>query len=167
MSYCDFLTSLILTIPAILVEYRLMTCLPKSFRVFSPFSFTLRCLYSDYVLLITSLLALSTILCVHLYSLPLSMAFFNSSSFLCCSMPSFGVSTMSLKNSLFNVLIISHIFIKCQNRYHMKNTIRYKANINNASVIIFLIESWLDKTPSDGTCLGEPPGNLCDVGCCF
>ena len=27
----------------------------------------------------------------------------------------------------------------------------------------------LNKTPSDGTCLGEPPGGLCDVGscCCF
>ena len=27
----------------------------------------------------------------------------------------------------------------------------------------------LNKTPSDGTCLGEPPGGFCDVGscCCF
>ena len=24
----------------------------------------------------------------------------------------------------------------------------------------------LNKTPSDGTCLGEPPGSFCDVGCC-
>ena len=24
----------------------------------------------------------------------------------------------------------------------------------------------LNKTPSDGTCLGEPPGGFCDVGCC-
>ena len=28
------------------------------------------------------------------------------------------------------------------------------------------IESWLNKIPNDGTCLGEPPGGLCDVGCC-
>ena len=25
---------------------------------------------------------------------------------------------------------------------------------------------WLNKTPSDGTCLGEPPRGFCDVGCC-
>ena len=25
---------------------------------------------------------------------------------------------------------------------------------------------WLNKTHSDGTCLGEPPGGFCDVGCC-
>ena len=24
----------------------------------------------------------------------------------------------------------------------------------------------LNKTPSDGTCLGEPPRGFCDVGCC-
>ena len=24
----------------------------------------------------------------------------------------------------------------------------------------------LNKIPSDGTCLGEPPGDFCDVGCC-
>ena len=24
----------------------------------------------------------------------------------------------------------------------------------------------LNKTPGDGTCLGEPPGGFCDVGCC-
>ena len=24
----------------------------------------------------------------------------------------------------------------------------------------------LNKTPGDGTCLGEPPGSFCDVGCC-
>ena len=50
-----------------------MTCLPKAFPVFSPFSFMSRCLYSAYVLLIISLLALSTLLCVHLCpNLPLS-----------------------------------------------------------------------------------------------
>ena len=32
----------------------------------------------------------------------------------------------------------------------------------------FMIEIFcnLNKTPSDGTCLGEPPGDFCDVGCC-
>ena len=48
----------------------------------------------------------------------------------------------------------------------MKINIRYKGNINNTSVIIFLIQSQLNKTPSDGNCLGEPPGGFCDVGCC-
>ena len=28
------------------------------------------------------------------------------------------------------------------------------------------IGSLLSKTPSDGTCLGEPPGSFCNVGCC-
>ena len=72
------------------------------------------------------------------------------------------------KNSLsFNMSPTSAIiFIKCRNCHHMKNSIRFKGNINNTSVIIFLIESQLNKTPSDGTCLGEPPGGFCDVGCC-
>ena len=42
------------------------------------------------------------------------------------------------------------------------------SNINKTSVIIFLVSSLLTllffKTPSDGTCLGEPPGGFCDVG---
>ena len=73
------------------------------------------------------------------------------------------------KNSLsFNMSSASAItFIKCQNRYHMKNNIRYKGNINNTSLIFFLIASRLNKTPSDDTCLGEPPGGFCDVGYCF
>ena len=34
------------------VEYRLIACLPKALPIFSPFRFSLRCLYSAYVLLI-------------------------------------------------------------------------------------------------------------------
>ena len=119
-----------------------------------------------------SSLALSTYSYIHLCpntcALPLSMTLFNSSRFLCCSMPSFGVSTTSPKqSSLFHVSPASaNIFIKCWNRHHMKNSFRYKGNIDNTSVIIFLIKSWLSKTPSNGTCLGEPPGGFCDVGCC-
>ena len=64
---------------------------------------------------------------------------FNSSCFLCCSVASFGVSTISLKNSLFNMSSVSAIvFIKCWNCQHMKNNISYKGNTNNTSVIIFL-----------------------------
>ena len=94
------------------------------------------------------------------------MTLFKHSRFLCCSIPSFGVSKTSPKNSSsFNISATSAIiFIKCRNRYHLKNNIRYKVNI---SVIMFLIRSWLNKTPSDGTCLGEPPGGFCDVGCCW
>ena len=44
------------------------------------------------------------------------------------------------------------IFIKCRNRQHMKNNIRYKGNTTNTSVIIFLKKS---KTPSDVTLLGR------------
>ena len=164
---CNFLTSLILSHREIPVEYRLMTCLPKALPVFSTFSFSSRCLYLAYVLLIISSFALSTVLCVHLCpSQPLSMILFNSSRFLCCSVASFSVLTTSLKNSLFNTSpTLAIIFIKRRNCQHMKNDIRYKGT-NNTSVIIFLIRSWLSKTPSDGTCLREPPGRFCDVGCC-
>ena len=160
MSCRNFLTSLILSHQEIPVEYRLMTCLPKAFPVFSPFSFSSSCFYSACVLLIISLLALSTLLCVHLCpSLPLSMIPFNSSHFLCCSIPSFGVSTTSPKNSSsFNISsTLAIIFIKHQNCQHMKNNIRYKDNIDNTSVIIFLKSQ---KLPTMLLCLGEPPGRF-------
>ena len=126
------------------VEYKLMTFLPKAFPIFSPFSFSSRCLYSAYVLLMVLSLALPTLSCVHLFpnkcALPLSITLFYSSCLLSCSMPSFGVSTTSPKNSSsFNMSLTSVIiFIKCWNRHHMKNHIRYEGNINNTSVIIFL-----------------------------
>ena len=76
-SCCNFLTSLILTKREIPLEYKLMACFPNAFAVFSPFSFSSHCLYSAYVLLIISSLALSTLPYVHLCSnkcaLPLSM----------------------------------------------------------------------------------------------
>ena len=46
------------------------------------------------------------------------------------------------------------IFIKCWNWYHIKNNIRYKGNINNTSVNIFLIGG--QKLPAMLLCLGEP-----------
>ena len=171
MSCQNFLTSLILSHLEIPVEYRLITCLPKAFPVFSRFSLSLRCFYSAYVLLKISSLALSTLPHVHLFSnkcaLPLSMTLFSSSRFLCCSMLSFGVSTTSLKNSLlFNMSPKSAIiFIKCRNRYHMKNNIRYKGNFNNTSVIIVLIGR--QKLPAMLLCLGEPLVRFFDAGCCF
>ena len=77
------------------------------------------------------------------------------------------INTSPKKSSSFNMSPTSAIiFIKCRNRYHMKSNIRYKGNINNTFVTIFLIRSWLNKTPSDGTCLGDPPVGFCDVGCC-
>ena len=45
------------------------------------------------------------------------------------------------------------IFIKCRNRHHIKNNIRYKGNINNTSVIIFLIRGQI--LPVMLLCLGE------------
>ena len=58
-----------------------------------------------------------------------------------------------IKNSSFNMSSTSAIiFIKCRNRQHMKNNIRYKGNTTNTSVIIFLKKS---KTPSDVTLLGR------------
>ena len=83
------------------------------------------------------------------------MTLFNSSCFLCCSIPSFGVSTTSpKKSSSFNMSPTSAIiFIKFRNRDHMKNNIRYKDHINNTSVLIFL--NWRTKTPSDSNLLGR------------
>ena len=54
----------------------------------------------------------------------------------------FDVSTISQKkSSSFNIFSTSVIiFIKCRNRHHMKNHIIYKGNINNTSIIIFLME---------------------------
>ena len=125
-----------------------MTCLPKGFLVFSPFSFSSCVLYSAYVLLIISSLSLSTLLCVHLCpSLPLSEASFNSSRFLCCSMPSLGVSTTSINTSSS----LAIMFIKCRNQYQMKNNTRCKENTNNNSAIIFKTS----KTPTDGTLPGR------------
>ena len=139
-----------------------MTCSAKAFPVFSPFWSSSRCLYSAYVLLIISLLALSTFPCVHLcLSLPLSMMLFNSSQFLCCSVAYFGVSTTSPKNSSsFNISpAIAITFIKCRNCLHTKNNIRYK-DTNNTSVI-------KSKTPSNFTCLGKPPVRLLCCCCSF
>ena len=129
-----------------------MTCLPNAFAVFSAFSFSSRCLYSAYVLLIISSLALSTFSCIHLlpnkWALPLPMTLFKHSHFLCCPVPSFGVSTISpKKSSWFNIFPTSAIaFIKYRNRHHMKNNIGYKGNTNNTSVIIFLMKSQKAKT---------------------
>ena len=101
MSWCNFFTSLILSYREKPVEYKLIRCLPKAFPVFSPFSFSSRCLYSAYFLLIVSSLALSTLSCVHFpnkYLLPLSMTLFKHFRFLCSSMLSFGVSTITPKS---------------------------------------------------------------------
>ena len=167
ISCCKFLTSLILSHQEVLVEYRLMTCLPKAFPVFSPFSFSSRCLYSAYVLLIILSRALSTLPCVHLcpnkWALPLSMTLFNSSLFLCCTMPSFGVSTTSLKNSFNMAPTPAIIFIKCQSPHHMKNNIRYKGNANNTSVIIFLIGGQISQWYYFAW--ENLQGAFCDVGC--
>ena len=32
---------------------------------------------------------------------------------------------------------------------------------------LFISLGELNKSPGDGTCVGEPPGDFCDVGCCF
>ena len=66
-----------------------------------------------------------------------------------------GVSTTSpKKSSSLNMSPSSVIiFIKCRNRHHMKNNIRYKGNINSTSVIIFF--NWRTKIPSDVTLLGR------------
>ena len=32
---------------------------------------------------------------------------------------------------------------------------------------LFISLGELNKSPGDGTCVGEPPGDFCDVSCCF
>ena len=83
---------------------------------------------------------------------------FKHPRFLCYSMPSFGVSTISpKKSSLSNISPTSVItFIKGWNHHLTKNNIRYKGNANNTSVIIFLIRTQ-QKLPVMVLCLGEPP----------
>ena len=49
-------------------------------------------------------------------------------------------------------------FIKCRNRHHMKNNIRYKVNINKTSVIIFF--NCRAKTPNGVTMLGRTSSEL-------
>ena len=159
----NFLASLILKKRETPLEYKLMTCLPNAFAVFSPFSLSPGCFYAAYVLLMVSLLALSTLPCVHLYpnkcALSLSMTLFNTSRFLCCSVPSFGVSTASPKISPTTATI----FVKCRNRCHMKNNIRYKGNTNNTSVIIFLTGGQINSQ----RCyfVWSVRWGFCDVGC--
>ena len=70
----------------------------------------------------TSSLALPTLPCVHLCpNLPLFKRPLKHSHFLCCSVPSFGVSTVSLKKPSFNIPSTSTlIFIKRRSRQHMK-----------------------------------------------
>ena len=81
-------------------------------------------------------------------------------------MTSFDVSTASPRNSLlFNMSPTSAIiFIKCRNRHHMKNNIRYKGDINNTSVIIFLIGG--QKLPAMVLAWENLQWGFCDVGCC-
>ena len=134
ISCCNSFTSLILTTWEIPVKYIPIACLPRTFPVFPPFLFSFRCLHLAYVLLIVSLLASSILSCVHCflpsskYTLPLLVAPFNYSSFLCGSTTSFVLSTVYAKNSsLFNIFsAFAIIFITDQNCHH----IAYRGNIN-------------------------------------
>ena len=83
-------------------------------------------------------------------------------------MPSFGVSATSPKNSLlFNMSPTSAIiFIKCPNRCHMKNNIRYEGNTNNTSVIIFL-KSKVKNSQRWFSAWENLRGGFRDVGCHF
>ena len=139
MSCRNFLTSLILTKRKIPLEYRLMTCFPNAFAVFFTFFVQFTLLYSTYILLIISSLALSTLSCVHWCpnkcALPMLMTLFNSCRFYAAQCLSLVYQQHHQKT---HYRLIAIIFIKCRNRHHMKNNIRYKGNINNTSVIIFL-----------------------------
>ena len=72
---CNCFTSLTLITWEIPLKYRLITCLTMDFPLFSFFSFSSRCLYSAYVLLIVSLPALSTLSFVYSFLPPRKYAF--------------------------------------------------------------------------------------------
>ena len=77
----------------------------------------------------------------------------------------FCVSAVSRrKSSSFNIFSTSVIaFIKCRNRHHMKNNMRYKGSIIKASIIMFL-KSKVKKFLAMVLCLGEPLGRF--LWCC-
>ena len=125
------------------VEYNLMTCFPKVFPVFSPFSLNSRCLYSVYALFITSSLALSTLSCVHLpkeclwHSLILLALILTLVYVTQCVPLVYQQHNLKTHHRLIYLSTPAIIFMKCRNCQHMKNNIRYKGNINNFSVITF------------------------------
>ena len=120
--------------------------------------------FIQFTLIVTSSLAFSTLLCVHLCpNLPLSIILLNSSRFFKL-LNTFPLCIISITKkfiivNMFSTPVIT--FIKCQNRYHTKNNIRYKSNINKST-------SYANSTklPAMVLCSGEPPGGFCDVGCC-
>ena len=143
ISCCNFLASLTLTTQEIPVEDKLMTCLPKGLFSFFTLLIQFTLLVFGVHFVYSFVAGFTTLSCVHCFlpssTLPLLIALFKHSRFLCCSTPSFGVLTVSPKNSSsFNIFSTSLIiFITCRNRNHMRNNVRCKGNMNNTSVIIF------------------------------
>ena len=92
------------------------------------------------------------------------------------------INGISKKSSSFNMFSSSAIaFITCLNRHQIRNNVRYKGNINNTSVIIFLIgalddlcklnknsQRWhlLRRTSSEVFTMLVVVHYFCDVGCC-
>ena len=81
---------------------------------------------------------------------------------------SLALSTLQCVHSYPNKcdLPLSLTLIWHSNRHHMKNNIRFKGNINNASVIIFLIGSQLNKNSQPCYFAWKNlQWGFCDVGC--
>ena len=106
--------------------------MPRSFPIFSSVSFSSRCLYSAYALLIVSFLALYFVFYLLINTLlfclshpppftPITLPFTQLYRFLCSSTPSLSVSTVSGKySSCLNTFpAFDIIFISNQNQQHM------------------------------------------------
>ena len=169
LSSFNFFTFLILATWETLVEYRLITYLPKALSVFSPYSFISRCFYAAYVLLIVLLLALSTfyvpiVFCHLVNAICFCLLQKRHSCFLCCSIPSFGLSTVSAMNSssfnffsdLPSSLWHSRIATIWQTIWHM----------NVMSIGITVRDGSTRANLPSLVPLREPPGGFCYIDCC-
>ena len=96
------------------------------------------------------------------------MRLLKHSRFLCYSVPSFGISTVSTKKSLsFNMFSTSAIaLIKGWNCHQLKNNIRYKSNTNNTCVIIFL-KPKVKNSQRWYLTWENPRGGFCCCCCCI
>ena len=128
-------------------------CLLMTFTVLLHFPSSLRCLYSEYPLLMVSLFTLSTLTCVHYFSVPsrqaltLLIAGFKAFVFLMLPYTFFGITTVSTKNSLLVHVFFAPdmIFIEGQYCNFMTNNLTYKANIIRrikTFIIFFLIRKF-------------------------
>ena len=114
-----------------LVEYKLITCLPKAFPFITSFSFSSRSTFSCAHWFLPPVICL----CLLRY---LNILVSSTDQHPCLVYQQY----LQKKSSLFQTfLTLAIAFIKCLNCYHMRNNARYNGNINSTSIISFLIST--------------------------